>query len=341
MHTDYVRLKCMSSSSNISAKETPGTVVAETGNVSFTQVPNLVYSRRKGQNQTISLKKGKYISPLSESIICRSFEESSVSEAYPATGTLVALKTLQMDASGEKSHMKDLLNAEAQLSGQSKGLNANNPAMDSESLPNNMASTVPQDKKSQAQFDKEVVGHRKLIVSNCSISAQKQGTSFTSSTSIAKDIPSSSDLKPRNMEMKNKLVGIFELVGCYLHPFPVLSILLRSRGNEIHICVLCGLLVDKDKTLIIYKIAAKEPTVGFPSFVGHTSITLPVLKDYFGREVSHHSSTGYRLLFCIFQYLVMFVLLFDRLLWKDQVCNSLQMVNVLFYSTALKRLLAG
>ncbi|KAF3431610.1 hypothetical protein FNV43_RR26341 [Rhamnella rubrinervis] len=258
----------------------------ETGNVSFSQVPNLVYSRRKGQHQTTSLKKGKCTGPLSESIICRSFEESSVSEAYPATGTLLALKTLQMDTSGEKSHKRDLLNAEAQLSGQSRGLNVNNPTMDSESLPNNMASAVWQDKKSQVRFDEEVVGHRKPIVSNISMSAQKQGTSFTSSTSIAKGVPCSLDLKPQNMEMKNKLVGIFELVGCYLHPFPVLSVLLSSRGNEIHICVLCGFLVDKDRTLIVYKIAAKEPTVGFPSFVGHTSVTLPVLKDYFGREIA-------------------------------------------------------
>lgn len=298
MHTDDVMLKCTLNSSNISQKESLNTVVADTGIVSSAQVPNFVYTRRKGQHQTIPLVKGQYTGPLSESIICRSFDESSVSETYPSTGTLLTMKTMQMDASGEKS-VKNLLNAESQLSGQSKGLNTNNPTMVSESLLNNKASTIPQDKNSQGRFDKEVNGHSNTIVSIKSLSAQKQG-SFTTFTPIAKDIPRRSELKPQIMEMENELASIFELVGCYVHPFPVLSILLSSRGDEIHICVLCGLLV-KDRTLFIYKIAAREPLVGLPSFVGHTLITLPVLKDYFGRDVSHHVSTGDTFFFLYFQ----------------------------------------
>ncbi|XP_048319035.1 uncharacterized protein LOC107429040 isoform X1 [Ziziphus jujuba] len=329
-------------SSNISRKETFEKVDAETGNMSLTPVPKLVYSRRKDQHQSISRMKEKYNGPLSESIICRSFGDSSVNENNPATGALLASGNLQMGPSGDKSYKKDLLNGEPlseniicrsfgestvnenypaietllasgtlkmgpsvdkshkndllndepQLSGPLVGLHRDNPATDSDIQLNCMVSAQAQDqfvshfKRSQAHFDKKVVGHRNLVMSYSSISAQKQGTHFKGSQSLAKDVPYSLGLKAKKMEIKNELSSIFELVGCYLHPFPVLSILLGSRDSEIHICVLCGLLVDKERNLFIYKIETKEQMVGFPSFVGHTILTLPVLKDYFGREIA-------------------------------------------------------
>ncbi|XP_024018311.1 uncharacterized protein LOC21409112 [Morus notabilis] len=174
-------------SSNISPEESCVKNVVDNCSKTSTEVPRLVYSRRREQVKAITQIKGKYNFPLSESIICSNVEDNHVSETCPSRNP-IALETVEMGSSDEKSHTKDL--------------------------------------------------------------------------------------------------GLGELIGCYLHPLPVLSLLVCTTGEDIHICVLCGLRVNKDRTLFIYKIATQEPRVGYPSFVGHTSVTLPSLKDYFGKEIA-------------------------------------------------------
>ncbi|KAI3867403.1 hypothetical protein MKX03_036530 [Papaver bracteatum] len=78
------------------------------------------------------------------------------------------------------------------------------------------------------------------------------------------------DIEP-NEDSKN----IVELLGSYLHPSPVLSMQLISQGGDIHICVLCGLMQDRNRVLFIYKVPIKEAKGGCPSFLGYTSLILP------------------------------------------------------------------
>lgn len=90
------------------------------------------------------------------------------------------------------------------------------------------------------------------------------------------------------MELNQDPESFFELLGCYLHPSPVLSILLSTHGDVIHICVLCGVVQDRNRTLFIYKVSIKAPKGGCPSFLGYTSIILPDSSYAFSREVSYY-----------------------------------------------------
>ncbi|XP_042501925.1 uncharacterized protein LOC122079475 isoform X2 [Macadamia integrifolia] len=91
---------------------------------------------------------------------------------------------------------------------------------------------------------------------------------------------------PLEMEPENKSKGFVALVGCYVHPSPVLSVLYSNKGDDINICVLCGHLVDSVRTIFIYKVPIKEPIRGYPSFLAYSSIVLPILEDSFGRKVA-------------------------------------------------------
>ncbi|XP_061995172.1 uncharacterized protein LOC133713061 isoform X3 [Rosa rugosa] len=203
-------------------------------------------------------------------------------------------ETLQVGSSDDNSNIRDSFCAEAKIVGRSS-LNAEKPSMNSKAVLNSMGPAVLQDlivgekdtsyfcdlfvSHLENQVDKNVVGHENLLQFKDSETSHKQGPSFSCDPN---SIPFSSDLKPHNMELNNGLVGILEFVGCYTHPVPVLSVLLSTKGNHIYICVLCGLLVGKDISLFIYKVDIEELKVGHPSLVGHTSVTLPDLTDYFG-----------------------------------------------------------
>ncbi|XP_019422414.1 PREDICTED: uncharacterized protein LOC109332026 [Lupinus angustifolius] len=89
----------------------------------------------------------------------------------------------------------------------------------------------------------------------------------------------------RKQELKNDLGSNVKFVGSYLHPKPVSSLLLNMREGEIHICVLCGLPMDQYRTLFTYKVAVKEPGLGCPSVMAHTSILLPDPKYNFMRDI--------------------------------------------------------
>ncbi|XP_027095896.2 uncharacterized protein [Coffea arabica] len=78
-----------------------------------------------------------------------------------------------------------------------------------------------------------------------------------------------------------KLEEVLKLVGCYIHPMPVLSVLLRMVGKEIYICALCGSLAQEDKILFVYSTPVTGEKTGSPSFVGHASV---ILDDAFGRN---------------------------------------------------------
>ncbi|XP_050129574.1 uncharacterized protein LOC126606259 isoform X1 [Malus sylvestris] len=274
--------------------------VAEIGNESFNKVSNLVYTRRK-------VHKGNYSAPFSESIVCRNNGDICVPESYPSTETLLALETLQMGSSDDTSNKRDSFCAEAKIGGHSSCLNAEKPSTISKGPINSSVPAVLQDQalvgasgendtsysldlpvsRVENHVDKDVVEHENLLELNNSETSQKQGMIIIHDPN---SIPHHSDSKSHSMEFNKELVGNLEFVGCYSHQSPVLSALLSAKGTETYVCVLCGHLVDKDGSLFIYKIQFEGPSVGCPSFVGHTSVTWPMRKDYFGKISLERSS---------------------------------------------------
>ncbi|VYS47194.1 unnamed protein product [Arabidopsis thaliana] len=94
------------------------------------------------------------------------------------------------------------------------------------------------------------------------------------------EFPASSNLKlNRDVKINNEMEKTVELLGCYFHPMPVSSVLLRTVGNEIYICVLSFATEDRVRTLFMYKMSAEAPSKGFPSIIGHTPAILPIVDD--------------------------------------------------------------
>ncbi|XP_019074824.1 uncharacterized protein LOC100268093 isoform X3 [Vitis vinifera] len=215
----------------------------------------------------------KYNGLLSESIIYRNFGDDCILDAYPTVGPLLAAEIHQVSSSASSPDKKVLFSPEVKLEGQHYNLNTEKIALNPE-------------ESCQAYIDKKLVEQQNLVKLNRSV--QKGGTSFgENNMSNAEEVQAGTNLKAHiKMEVKHDLVGNTELVGCYVHPMPVLSVLLNTREDEIHICVLCGLLVDKDTILFIYKVTIKEPRLQSPTFVGYTPIILPTLKDRSGGEVA-------------------------------------------------------
>ncbi|CAA2997618.1 uncharacterized protein LOC111396224 isoform X3 [Olea europaea subsp. europaea] len=93
-----------------------------------------------------------------------------------------------------------------------------------------------------------------------------------------------------DLNLNDKPQGLLKRVACYDHPMPISMVLLNEKENEIYICVICGLLEHTESTLFVYKALKNAEKMGFPSFVGHSSIELPSYKDAFGRDIAIDSS---------------------------------------------------
>ncbi|KAI4302182.1 hypothetical protein MLD38_037963 [Melastoma candidum] len=79
-----------------------------------------------------------------------------------------------------------------------------------------------------------------------------------------------------NSKFSGSMPGTFiDLIGCYNHPRPVLSVLLSPSEDHVNLCVVCGLHIDSQKTLFFYKVSTEKPKMGCPSFVGHTLAVFP------------------------------------------------------------------
>ena len=254
----------------------------------------------------------KYNGLLSESIICRNFGDDCILDDYP-TGPLLTAEIRQVCSSPSSPDKKVVLSPEVKF----VDLNTNEIALNPE--------------------------QQNLVKLNRSL--QEGGTSFSENNmSYAEEFQVGTNFEAHiKKEVKHNLVGDIELVGCYVHPMPVLSVSLNTRENEIHICVVCGLLADKDTILFIYKVKIIEPRMQSPTFIGYTPIILPTLKDRSGEKVSYyiHVLWAFLLLSIVCSssmwpascmlLLYNFGFSFIRLHWTDLVCNSLQMGSLLFY----------
>ncbi|KAM3274277.1 hypothetical protein ACQJBY_043430 [Aegilops geniculata] len=71
-----------------------------------------------------------------------------------------------------------------------------------------------------------------------------------------------------------------ELMGCYLHPMPVLSIMLNTKdSSSLHIYVLCGSSESCKRFLYVYDITLNDHHEKPPNFVGYTTLLLPSLEQ--------------------------------------------------------------
>lgn len=77
-----------------------------------------------------------------------------------------------------------------------------------------------------------------------------------------------------------------EIIGHYMHPYPVLSVSLASKGDSLQICLLCGLQDSDIRNLFIYIVPIRGCDRGCPSFLGYTSLVLPV-KDPCSLDVGY------------------------------------------------------
>lgn len=246
----------------------------------------------------------KYNGPLSESIICRNIKENGNLETFSAMGPT---ETNQVIAADNYTSHKTLLANECLFN--AAPVACHNHARDTQAAEdirsqNACDHSVPYVKGHQVDaVVNELVGsYKSTEVNNTAPCSQKQGMFLSGpkgSVNEAKlgstDLLSDSKLQQKNMGLdrsfqevpkpSNELVGFLELVGCYEHPTPVLSILLRRKGDDIQICVLCGCLEDNNGSLFIYKLSKKAEEEDYPSFLGYSSIMLPPSKPPCYRDV--------------------------------------------------------
>ncbi|KAM0937527.1 putative transforming growth factor beta regulator 1 [Dioscorea sansibarensis] len=79
------------------------------------------------------------------------------------------------------------------------------------------------------------------------------------------------------MKLDEEFPEYMKLAGCYLHPTSVLSIFLSAEGYHLKIGVICGLPESADRNLLVYMVPLQEQGIG-PSFLGYTSLHFPLLK---------------------------------------------------------------
>ncbi|CAH1417045.1 unnamed protein product [Lactuca virosa] len=151
-------------------------------------------------------------------------------------------------------------------------------------------------------------------ISPCHIEVQPCKASIVSGTTTAVDAKSKSRLSfvstqcemskmiHDDMEVKDdscinklhndELQNVFEVVGCYMHPTPISMVMLRRKGNEVLICVLCGYLMEKERTLFVYKASIKGEKKGHPCFIGHTRIISPISRNASGDQIMQFTPDG-------------------------------------------------
>ncbi|KAA3460845.1 DNA binding protein [Gossypium australe] len=310
----------IASSLKLSGKDSSAETRAPTTNSSH-QDQNKVYTRKKISKQAYSTR--KYVGPLSESIICRNSGDGYAPNNSAMPGTSPVSKSCH--SSDDKPCNRDVFGNTPMLEEQSCGLPVEKTAAYCKPEINNMPPILSNENQKltcaskkdascllnqsvslERGYQENCYKERFIVENGCSASCQNQVTSFCDKNlSTAMEVQGGSGVNHHGgVELSSDLRGIVNLVGGYFHPLPISSVLLGTKGNEIHICVSCGLLVDTDRTLFIYKVATEEPRKGCPSFVGYTSVVLPSSE-------------------------------------KDVAYNLPQIGNVLFYLTALKHLIAG
>lgn len=235
--------------------------------------------------------------PLLESIICRSFKDTCALEAC-ATGSIATSENLQHNLSYNFSEQdskyeekfggqrfnnhqeRNLMVAEAPL--------CHISSVTSPTRTQNFYGSATCKQNSQDYGDKKPPQNQALLELDVSAPLLlDQGESFASKL-ISSNIEETGSHLTVQTKMKHDSdpANIFELIGCYIHPRPILSVLLSTNNDALCICVLCGSFGDEQQTLYMHKTPTQGQWKGCPSLIGHASIVFPVTNDALCREVS-------------------------------------------------------
>ncbi|XP_057858592.2 uncharacterized protein LOC131067547 isoform X2 [Cryptomeria japonica] len=71
-----------------------------------------------------------------------------------------------------------------------------------------------------------------------------------------------------------------ELVGCYEHSIPVISMLLSVHGVDIRLCVVCGVAQERQRSIFIYKVVVGDASGNCSWLIGYAVAMLPDVEYY-------------------------------------------------------------
>ncbi|KAK1389841.1 hypothetical protein POM88_018019 [Heracleum sosnowskyi] len=234
--------------------------------------------------------------PLSESIICRSFKDTC------ATGSIDTSDNFQQNMSYNLSNQDSKY--KEKFDGQRSNNHQERNIMVAEA-PSSHISSVTSPTLSQSFYEPAICKQNsqncgnKEPPRNQALPEQDvpaplfldQGESFGSKLISSNIEETGSHLTAQtNIKHDSDPVNIFELMGCYVHPGPVLSVLLSTNNGAICMCVLCGSFVDEQQTLYMHKTLTQGQSKGCPSLIGHASIVFPVTNDALSREIALNGS---------------------------------------------------
>ncbi|XP_077217044.1 DNA binding protein isoform X2 [Tasmannia lanceolata] len=279
-----------------------------------------------GEHPCLPCPSRKYHAPLSESIICRNIKDNVCPGIYSMKSSPKTEFGQASDQATDTSKIMPFVN-ETKIGGQPNYLNTLNGIPESEGRLFNLSPLISRNQPmvvhgAEGMHNPSFVDPFVSDVERHSIDAVNEVKKIYSDHkgSDIQKINAYSDLNPHNklinnncedmlsdsklkqkslipdnsfskvMKPNNEIDDSIELVGCYLHPTPVLSMFLSTMGDDIRICVLCGLLKDKERTLFIYKIPSKESRENSPSFIGYTLIMLPISHGPFDRDTAFERS---------------------------------------------------
>ncbi|KAF9591574.1 hypothetical protein IFM89_004628 [Coptis chinensis] len=260
----------------------------------------------------------KFRGPLSESIICRSTKDGCVPEAEISLTTEVDQVCASVDSSTRKISLRDeskldepyqVLSTEM-CSPRSNGMISQVQAVDDHAAEDKEIKDVDDD-QADANIDSSDSSllfqeRERSFFSNDNVHGPDKNAvdlgfhpqlmSVTSSHQDSVNLLSHIELNQKHLlpnqhtspktEFNRTSENFVELVGCYVQPAPILSVVLSTQGDDIHISVLCGILADRVRTIFIYKVPLRDPRKGYPVFLGYTSIMLRSSKYTFCGEIA-------------------------------------------------------
>ncbi|GAB2303399.1 hypothetical protein Dimus_037390 [Dionaea muscipula] len=117
--------------------------------------------------------------------------------------------------------------------------------------------------------------------------SEKRSTKLCRKNSYDEEVEPGTHERPHiRLDFNDMLEGTSKLIGCYSHPMRISSVALTRKLHDLYACVSCGMLGERERNLFVYKIPIKQSGQGCPSFIGYSSVSLPLLKDTFGNEIA-------------------------------------------------------
>ncbi|KAH7673351.1 WD40-repeat-containing domain-containing protein [Dioscorea alata] len=224
--------------------------------------------------------------PLSESIICRNYNQSYVPKPC-FNPNINAAENVQ---SGPTSNVLDEPSflKEAMLNNQPSLLNSVNNVHGSEE------SVLAAALEGGANNDGNVTGNPVEEILVCSENKLPQPSTgpndkVSSSQSWFHHGSHLDGFSLKVMKPDEEFPEFMKLAGCYLHPTSVLSIFSSAEGNHLKIGVICGLPESTDRNLLVYTAPLQEQGIG-PSFLGYTALCFSLLNCPQQGEVTFEGS---------------------------------------------------